>query len=458
MGPGDPVLDGPAAPHADDVPWEAQVWVELRREQVVDDKVLCTVLRDGVAVGRVVFSNFETMVVVYQLELEASVEGTGTEKAVLDMLMARFRQGDPPEVYIHVGISRVSTVQAYKSSPLHRGALLTGGLDGQVLYHDRLVHISEEQLAALSDAEAVGPVGLVLTWARDLELLDEEGDIELAQLVRLLHSATSSARIGALRELSTNGAFTEEARDRAYMYALLDNSYEVRRFASIGVSGFFPGVPYHPSVDLLMAHLDKPLLSIEEMGGIWPTMPPGFAYSPAHGRRNKRYGLMWVFGALFGLSAATPDVQAWRERSRDWLRRKLPWQVRRMSAAREVELAHIARVELSDPNRRFAVGELPSMSLAEMIRYCVIRWHLVQSTPNAEQDRFYWLMEMVDYILQSPASPRSPGHGRERRKTAMRLLAPPPAEVMAHPLDGLPAYLQGRWSGEAVELVPPVAS
>lgn len=430
----------------------AGAWVELDVEEVVDSRVLAGVRYGGERVGRVVYSNFEQMLVVYELTLDAPHAEGPAEAAVLHLLTQRFRDGNPPQTYYHVGITHPRTLLRYKESALHRGAVLTGALGERIYYHDRLVHIDADTLRAAS-AEGGGSTGMVLTWAAEIEELDRLSTITAADIHRLLHATTASARIGALRELATQPQFPTEERDRAYMYALLDNSYEVRRFASVGMTGFFPGVVYHPSLPVILDHLAEPMRSIADLDGALPTMPEGWVYDPAHGSRNKRYGLLWVLGAMCSMGPPLPPAQAWRHTWLPKLTRLLRGQAMRHTPQRDEELLRLAHHSLLAEGDRHGIGREPGLNLFDLLRYAVLRYHLIARSPDPDADRFYWLMEMVDAIVISPISPRNPWKGRERRKFARKLMALPDAPLPE--IGELPPFLLGRWYDEASELVPP---
>ncbi|MGC6514965.1 MAG: hypothetical protein ACON4N_10760 [Myxococcota bacterium] len=407
--------------------------VRLRVDAVEDPQVICTLWRAGEQVGRVVFADWPVMVVCYELTVTTDVRPMEVVQVALSAVLQRWGEGNPPAHFIHVGLTDPMVLGAYLQSPLHRGALLTGTIASTVLYYDPLTSIEGHLLEQASDADELGPTGVVLTWAKDLEALAPGTTVSWDAVRTLLQSDISSARIGGLRTLARRDGVSDAMRDAAYMFALLDANYEVRRFASVNVSGFFPGIPYFPDIELLLRHLDDPLQSLDALQ-MTPRMPEGERWSDAHGRRNKRYGILWVIGALHGVSR--PDdaaLVAWQERAASWLMPRLLKDAAAHTPERDLALLNVAHAELVPGEARYGLGEPGGLSLLEMMRYVVLRHHLVKTAPNADQDRFYWLMEMVEAVVPSSAPP-----------ALYDCIYADVPEVRE--LESLPPWLHGRWA------------
>ncbi len=429
------------------------VWVELRPDATLDDRVVATVLRDGAPAGRAVYALFPSMVVLYELVVDDGPSAASTETAVVGLLLARFEEPDPPAHFIHVGVRHPRLLRHYATTSLAPGMVVTGTLGGAMVYHDRLATLTEDALRRAEEAGENDPTGVVVAYARGLEALAAPDTLTEADMVGLLRAETALARIGALRAIAMDARFADDFRDQAYMFALLDPSYEVRRFASVGVVGFFPGAPYHPAWPVLRAHLADPLQSFARLG-VEPVPPVDQpAYDAAHGRRNKRFGILWVLGGLAGLAPPRPEVEAWRARWLPEIAAILTDEGQAHDEAADAALWTCAQADVLGDAPAYTVGVADEMGLFALLRYAVLRHHLVAAGPDPDQDRFYWLMEMVDYLVPSPLSPTAGWEGEvEARLHVQRLFAAPPGPVPSR--GELPPWLHGRWSPAAVALVP----
>jgi len=401
---------------------------------------------DGEQVGQLVYSEFPEMTVVYQLAVQPERDVPAIRQAVITRLTERFSGPDAPNDYIHVGVFDASVLFDYLASPLARGAVVTGSINSQIYYHDRLVEVDPADIQAAVNESDLGGTGVVLSWSRDLEVLDQIAKLDDAALHRLLRSRTSSARIGALRALSHSLETATRTCERVFMYSLLDSNYEVRRFASVTMHGFFPGVEWYPPMRLLFDHMRDPLRSLREFSSEL-AMPDGEVFSPEHGSRNKRYALLWTLGNLTGWGGETERFNAWK--ATEWPTRSalLGEDLERLTPERDLALAELVRAELNG-ELRYGIGREADMTVLEMCRYVVLRHAAVSPKPNASEDRFYWLLQMVEAICPSFMSP---SYGRDPSEAdgpvERALYAPSPLAFTD--ATALPSWLVARWSDQA---------
>lgn len=401
-------------------------WVELRPEAQGDDRVVAGVWVDDARAGEVVYGAWPEMTVIHALS-----GGPVAVDGALRVLTARCGPPDGPRDHFHLGVTEVAVLRWYLGSPLARGTVVTGTIDGQIVYHDRLVRL---------DLDAAGEIGVVVSWSRELDRLDDVANDPVG-LLAMLTASTSSARIGALRELGRHPDLDVELRDRAFFFALLDTSFEVRRFASLQMVAYLPGSAYLPDLDVVLEHLARPLQSLDVMDSL-PAMPAGWRFVPAHGSRNKRYALLWVLGGMAVLAPDSPEVSAWRAAATPRIRAELMAGAAAWSSRQDRALLGLVERELAG-EASYGIGE-GEVGLFCLLRYVVLRYRALSPLAGSETERFYWLMEMVDAIAPSVQSPRSGRRRRDEDPVLAAVFGPLP-RACRRPAE-LPAWLVGRWS------------
>jgi hypothetical protein len=381
-------------------------WVQLLPvEGGPPDRVCAAVLFDGRPVGRVEYANFPELQVIYTLQIFPDAPPT-VAGAALDILSQRIGAPDEPGTWIHLDIRDPRVLLWYQAGALGAGAVVTGIVGGAIHYHDRLRRFEAADIEAAAEAGAPEANAFVVTWSRDVGLLDEAERLDAAAVQRLLRASTPSARIGALKEMSVSERCDPALREKAYFYAIMDPSFEVRRFAATNMSGFFADVHYYADPALLFAHLADPMLSLQDFPEL-PVLPDGEVWDPRHARRNKRYCIFWAIARL--LSYETDDeawVATW-ERLYPMVWEHLEAEAAAWSPERDREIYRWAVGELEPGGDRFGIGSERPVSLFEVLRLAVLRQYLVEETSDPDHDRFHWLILMVHYVVPSRLSPFS---------------------------------------------------
>jgi hypothetical protein len=410
-------------------------WVELAPASRDGDVVTATIrvwtgdeARDA---GTIRFGSWEHLVVVYALDADDEV----AERGAVSVLAARFTSARPPRDLYHLGVRRLSTARAWADAGLASGLMITGVVEGHNHYHDRW-----EALALPASAE-VGPAGLVVGWAAEVAALPRLVAAGWPGVQEMLAAPTSSARIGAMRALSQASDLDPALRERAMLLALLDGSFEVRRLVGLLLIGFLPDVRWRVPPSTLIRHLERPLQSL--MGSRWRPFVPDGSFSVARGTRNKRIASLFVLGGMFHLASDAPENVAWRSVARRAVGRRLRAQAAAWTPSEDARLARATRAELD--GGALALAE-PAMTLFATLRYALLRRELLARAAGRQDDRFYWLAELVDALVPPDA-----------RSAAARLLhAGLPRGVTR--LRTLPAAWSGKvpppggWTGEAPTL------
>jgi hypothetical protein len=409
-------------------------WLELVTIAREPERLIAELRVAGRAVGRAVYGAWPEVLAIYALEVTPDH---------LDAAIALFAgvcaaPGGPASLY-HVDVQDPAVLRAWRRTPLARGLVVVGSLGGVLRYHERLVDLPAEAVDAEADPEK--PTALVVAWSPGLEVLDRLATLDDAARIALLRAPTASGRIGALRGIGRDAQLPRAARDDLHLFALLDPSFEVRRFASLQMSGYLDGVLDLPDLELVHRHLDEPLLSLSTFGEPAP-VPEGTPYAPARGRRNKRFALLWVVGGMFGFARDTPEVEAWRAEQGPALWARLEDEAGAHTRRRDRELLAAAVEDLAGPTGD-RIGEMPRLNLFELCRYVVMRHRLAQRMDGAEAERFAWLADMVSRVYPSPRAPV--GGARfvaDARAVAAALYGPRPGPVSLP--RALPARLRGR--------------
>lgn len=427
-------------------------WVEL---QPVDtgapDRVTAAVLYDGRPVGRVAYANFPDLQVIYELTLFPQ-HADRVRDPVMRLLSQRIGAADEPGTWIHLDIRDPRVLEWYRTSALAPGAVVTGIVGGAIHYHDRIRRFDAADLEAAAEYGAEEANTCVVTWSRDIGLLDAADALDAAQVQRLLRASTPSARIGALKELSVSERCDPALREKAYFYAIMDPSFEVRRFTATNMSGFFAEVHYYADPDLLFEHLADPLLSLHDFPEL-PLMPDGQVWDARHGRRNKRYCIFWAIARLLSYETDDPAWLATWEKLAPMVYASLDADAAAWTPERDALVYEWALGEITPGGDRFGIGSERPVSLFEMMRLAVIRQYLVEATTDPDHDRFHWLILMVHYILPSRISPfsvhMSPLADEEAdpeppTRTERVLYAPCPGPIPAGL--GLPDHVWANWT------------
>ncbi len=381
--------------------------------------------------GSIRFGSWEHLVVVYALDADDEV----AERGAVAVLAARFTSARPPRDLYHLGVARLSTVRAWADAGLAGGLMITGVVDGHNHYHDRWEGLG------LPASATVGEAGLVVGWAAEVAALPRLVAAGWPGVQQMLSAPTSSARIGAMRALSQAVGVDPALRERAMLLALLDGSFEVRRLVGLLLIGFLPDVRWRVPPSTLIRHLERPLQSLT--GGRWRPFVPDGPFSAERGARNKRIASLFVLGGMFHLAGDAPENVAWRLAARRSVARRLRAQAAAWTPMDDARLARAARAELD--GGALALAE-PAMTLFATLRYALLRRELLARAAGREDDRFYWVAELVDALVpptSTSAAARSLHAGLPRGVSRLRALpaawsgkVPPP----------------GGWTGEVAAL------
>lgn len=391
--------------------------------------------RDAVRLGTMLYLGWKRHLVIYGVEL---VEGTpgAVEAETVTALLEQF--DELPEFFTHSAILHPETLHWYADSAYANGTVYCGTIRGHHMYYDTYPHLSQAILNG-EPSEWDDVTQFVAMCARDADyrVVSLGGSAE--ELGRRLVSGTWLSRIVLIRAMSLTTELPNDLIDLAHCYALMDDNYAVRQFASMQMSGFFPGQLYRPSLELQLSHLVDPLQTIA-LFGERPPVAEGVAWDPMQGRRNLRFALLYSIGNLVwnAGSMAHPWMEDMPARVLAVLESQLP-----LSAERDQALYELAVCELgsTQPHEAFGVGADEPFNLLELLRYTVHRHRVVRRQGVAKEDRFYWLPLTLDAVAPSPMSPTHYG-GEDDRPIAIALYGPSPRtpEVLQAPI---PPWLKG---------------
>ncbi|MBT3218501.1 MAG: hypothetical protein HN348_05370 [Proteobacteria bacterium] len=373
-----------------------------------------------VEVGTVDFGDYPDFAVVFSLQLDKTM-GAEAEADIIGQCTQRFRDDRPPRAFFHLDIRSLDTVRCYGKTALAPGCAVSGSVGGKVYYHDLLSRLDDPDVPRESDPESSD--WLVVSYDERTVLLTRP-ELTVTDVLGGLNAATPSGRITSIKELARRDDCSTEMVDRFLCYSLLDGHEAVRMVAAITMGGFWPGIEYRPDIDGLFNHFGDPLRSLVDVG--LPPMPAGAVLDGAQGCRDKRFAMLLTFGHLVTIHSEDAEFLAYQGELRRRVEAELSLGAQSWSVGADVDLLEQCRAEfreVASSAEPLTMGADHSMNLFEMLRYVVLRHHLVAEMGESANDRFYWLMSMVHYIV-----------GEDTRIVRYLVFAPSPRPV---DVDGL---------------------
>ena len=363
-------------------------------------------------VGTVDFGDYPDFAVVFSLKLDESCDPEA-EAAIIGQCTGRFRDDRPPRAFFHLDIHSLDTVRCYAQTALSAGCALSGSVGGKVYYHDLISHLDDPMVPRESDPESSD--WLVVSYDERTVLLTRPS-VTVTDILGALNATTPSGRISSIKELARREDCSTETVDRFLSYSLLDGHEAVRMVAAITMGGFWPDIEYRPQIDGLLKHFSEPLRSLVDVG--LPPMPAGAVFAAAQGRRDKRFAMLLTFGHLLTIHSEEAEFLAYQSELRRRVEAELSLGAQSWSVHADIALLTQCRSEFVSSVEPLTMGADRQMNLFELLRYVVLRHHLVAGLGESANDSYYWLMSMVRYIV-----------GEDTRIVRYLVFAPPPRPV-----------------------------
>jgi hypothetical protein len=315
----------------------------------------------------------------------------GFEARAVLALHARLEEGAPTR-FTHYAVQQHGVLLAYAGSALAPGLVVSGIYGDRGLSFDPLSCVD---LARVPEqvSEDHPAIDVILTFTPTLlawGLVPQPGR---AELLTWLEDPDESHRVALIRRLGRDAGVPPEAVAFGHLVAMLNETYTVRQYAAMQLSGFSAGVTLQADLGALLAHLADPGAIL---GGL---AAPDHPWRGAQSRRNARYAVLWTLGNIAWTATggtAAPWLGSITREARALLRDQL---VHR-PPDREAWLADLVAAEFVDhPERRYAVGVAEPIDLFDLLRFAVLRWRAVEQLGLQATDRFYWLVQSVEALL-----------------------------------------------------------
>jgi hypothetical protein len=332
---------------------------------------------------------------------------------------------DGPTRLVHYAIHHLATLRVYRDSALGVGVALSGIFGDRGLSYDPLgcvdLDVEPEPASELHRA-----VDAIVTYSPTLH---RWGSVEVpseVELVDWLHDPDELHRACLVRRLGQDARLPEALARWAHLVAMLNESYTVRQFAAMQLSGFSPGVRLEAELASLHQHLVDPGEVVRGLLG------PEHPWTSAQARRNARYAVLWTLGNI-AWTATGATAAAWLTRVVAQTRRLLEEQAAAHSLARDRWLLDRVRDEFIDRDEtRFAVGVQAELSLFDLLRFVTLRARVVHALGLIGTDRFYWLSQSAEAISGAEGA------------LAERLAAPSPDGELPAGVTQMPPWSYGE--------------
>lgn len=310
-----------------------------------------TVRLDGVAVGTVRYAWDPHHLVIHALDVAEHAVG-----ATLSRLLRPY-DGLPARL-THYGVRDAAVLGWYRGSALLPGLVATGAVDGAQHVYDPLRCVPD----GVPDLTLIYDRGLVPVGAPDL--------VDLRTAHAWLTDPDLLLRTAAVRRLALDRTITSDVVEAAQRLALVNEASGVRQLASVALSR--PDLRPEPLLRLFA----DPLAVWDELGLSRP------ALNAARTRRDARYAVAWILanavrmGHLDVLSALADSVTA---------------------TADEAQVLRMVTDEWgAEP---YAFGDDAPLTLADWLRFAIVRERVVATNGLSAVDAFAWLARDARLLL-----------------------------------------------------------
>jgi hypothetical protein len=351
-------------------------------------------------------------------------------EAVVALLRREESKG--PTKLTHHQVRSWETLVCYRDGPFGDGLGLSGMYGSRGLTYDPLASVSLDHVPEAA-TEAHRPVDVIVTYAPELQEQWRHVSPSLEQVRMWLSSPDDLHRVATIRRIALDERLDRDVVLRAHLLAMLNENYAVRQFASMHVSGFSSHIAHQVDLDGLLCLLRDPESILDASGDV----PQEHPWRRWQSRRNARYAALWTLGNVAWVARGSTGAP-WMHGTTAQVRSMLEEAGQRLDAERDLWLYELALLGFGDhPDHRYALGVRAPVDLFDVLRFVVHRWRIVLGLGFKGTDRFSWLIDTAQALVDEDF---------DERQTLLGQLvyAPSPSDRLPEGLEQMPPWDYGE--------------